>query len=291
MKLFRMPLAAVAAAIVVMHGVASAAPVYPQFDVNTTALAPAVTTGPPTNITIPSLSSLTANKIVGDYAEAVRLNADGSFDVAIRWIAGQFVDVQNPATGTTAYSSLESGLTVTYGLFAYFYGSGTRSFNAAGDTIFNLTPGGQIDFFGTTDTTNVQHAFNWGTFTWSNDADNQSLLGTGSAVTGEGLLKTGPASNSQCGTGGGIDCGSFGQTSTFGLTALGKALFTKPNPFYELTFASGQFNDIDLTAAEQFTNGSLDVTFGRIPEPATLALVGLALVGAGAVSRRRKTTA
>ena len=53
-----------------------------------------------------------------------------------------------------------------------------------------------------------------------------------------------------------------------------------------LSFQSGQFNG--FTPAGTLTlDGSLDVIFVNVPEPGSIALVGLALVGLGFASRRK----
>jgi hypothetical protein len=113
------------------------------------------------------------------------------------------------------------------------------------------------------------------------------LLATGNPLAGQGNLDP---SLSTCGAGGGagINCGSFGSTTSFLLTApVGTGFFIAPNPFYDLSFQSGQLNNFTLSGT-QVINGSLDVVFGRVPEPSTTALLGLSLLGLGFTVRRRK---
>jgi hypothetical protein len=85
---------------------------------------------------------------------------------------------------------------------------------------------------------------------------------------------------------------SFNPTLAFELTAAGKSFFFDPNPFYNIAF--GSFTNVSTGVAADNGRISINeadggVTFaGRVPEPASLALVGIAVLGAGFAARRRK---
>lgn len=245
------------------------ADIYPDFTVNPTVFGGASTTA----------SSFVADKITGNYVEVITFGA-GTFNISLYWQAGQFV--ANDGTSTLPGSgTFGTGLGSNYGLYALFTGSGT--FTSGATTTFSLSPGGTLGVF-------IDKGLD------NNPAVGVPATGSGSYVIagsgndtkiadGAGISGTG---NVSCI--GGNNCGSFGQTTSFNLlNPAGTNYFIQPSPFYDISLQSGQFNGFPVVPGNTVTlNGSMDVIFTKVPEPTTLALVGLALVGLGVATRRRQ---
>jgi len=224
------------------------------------------------------IPAFVADKMTGNFVEIATFNSNGSFTANLYWKAAAFV----ANDGTNQLNSSTTGLGSSYGLYGLYTAAGTFSTNAAGRTDFVFTPGtaGALTVYLDPNNNSV-FTENGGTGFTATGNGEDTILGTGVPLSGNGFLDP---NNSQCTVG--IFCGAFGSTTSFNLTSAGSSFFVAPSPFYQMSFQSGQLNNF-TPSGRQVINGSLDVTLTAVPEPASVALLGLGLVALG-LSRRRK---
>ncbi|MBE0434893.1 MAG: flocculation-associated PEP-CTERM protein PepA [Methylomicrobium sp.] len=232
-------------------------------------------------------NTVTADRITGGYTEIVTFEENmldpnsGDFFASIIFNAGQFFN-GNESQGTLLNNVIGD---FGYELYATFLGEGTFSTGGDGVTQFTFTSG-EFELFVDPDLDTVFTAPEDGKNAWTimDVGGDRELVGTGTLVLGNGTLDPTSATCLD-----GINCGSFGTNTTFELTDFGKTYFIDPIPFHNLTFESGQFLDFPVAGTQEIS-GSMDVVFGSsVPEPTTVALMGLGLLGLGL--RRRKNLA
>jgi hypothetical protein len=238
-----------------------------------------------------SANTFVADKITGNYAEVISFTpvsaTTGTFAASLKWQPGQFVadDGTNPVT-----TQLGSFGTNGYALYALLQSSGTFVSQGGGVTTFSYDPAANsLRLFVDPDQNTVLVAPASGSSPWttSGNADDYAIA-MGGFLAGTGTLD--PSLFTCSGGGGsGINCGSFGASTSFTLTQAGGQYFTEPVPFNNLLFQSGQLNNFEPTGT-QTINGSADVVFGgapigTVPEPNSAVLLGIALLGLVGVRR------
>lgn len=266
----------------------------------------AITGGAPT--------TYTGTKFSGSSSELLVTNATATGHDATGWL--QFATFDNGATPQVAFGNLG-----TFGLFISFtlkdtYAGGGTGINTA-NSVNNLDV---LDFRVWADSTkdNVftpASAAGAGTNATYTNGGNDILLGFGTLIAGVSGFNSGGGAHlnsveafSLCTASSTAYSGltntsavldAAGNTFAAGCAnGVGKAFFALPDPFYTLAF--DELNNT-LQGVTRGTNGSGQdiiaineatgaVDFNNVPEPGSIALLGIALAGLGVSVRRSKKT-
>ena len=212
-------------------------------------------------------SLVQADKLNGGYTEMITVAGDLSFEVSAFATFSQLFN-----DGVALVTDIGS----EYRLYAVFSSAG-QVVPAAPNPFGVLASlngfSGAFDLFldRNLDTTGTLGANAAAGVTLGNTADD-SLIAFSNTSSGTGLATT---------SGGFFDI----LFSDFTLTPAGAEYFVAPDPFYVKATVDGDFDTFSVAPGSQELTGDVSAVF--VPEPSSLAILGLGLFGLGFTARRK----
>ncbi|QPG06429.1 flocculation-associated PEP-CTERM protein PepA [Salinimonas marina] len=210
---------------------------------------------------------ITADKLNGGYTEIINFDDAGNFTATAFASMNQLFGND----GTANSSQIGSVIGANYNLYATFSATGTvMTPGAMGSNSSLSAESGSFSLF--LDANQDTTANDVATLDLANTSDDMLLGSSDNLAQNVGLLY---------GFGGVFDF----MFRDFELTAQGDTYFVSPTPFYMSVRVDGDFDTIPLEGQQQVT-GDVSAVFD-VPEPSTIAVLSLGLLGLGATSRRK----
>lgn len=215
-------------------------------------------------------TEIIADKMNGGYSEKITFDGGGNFVTNAYADFGQYF--ANEGTDEILNSVINTG----YDLYALFDATGAVVPLGGGLTQFNANSGSfNLYLDPNADTTKALGATGSDPVTLGNAGDDFLIAFASNMTSGTGVLVAG--------------IGGFFDLVFNDFTLVdpdGKNFFIKPDPFYLIVNVDGDFDNF-VVAGTQTVTGDVSAVFA-VPEPGTIALLGMGLLGMGVAARRRK---
>lgn len=236
-----------------------------------------------------TLNNFYATEINGGSSERLTINPGGpgvgSLSTSFGYLSFSGFSNTGPLGPLGPVAGIDSGLGVTHGLYLTFDLVATLATGTVGTvgSTYNILPGDlnftvwkDVGFVNPLTRTTFTPATLGAEAGYAQFADD-IMLGSGTSLVGlAGINALGGA--------------FLNSSTTYANTAAGDAYFVDPVPFYTLAFNA--FNNtgpgVSINATHVAINAAGVVDFNQVPEPATLALLGMGLIGMGVSLRKRK---